>query len=189
MESIEANQVSKAAAKKMVKAVEHVLYDFSTIHTGKASPAMIEGLMVQAYGSQIRMKEIAAITTSDARTIRIEPWDKGLAKEIEQAIFKAKIGFNPVVYGHIICCPIPELSRERRAEMTKMCGKMAEEGRVQVRNTRREAMDKLKKDKAARTISEDDFSRYEKEVQHETDTYVKEIDNHLVQKEKELKQV
>ena len=189
MDSIEASEVSSAAAKKMQCAVDHVLREFNTIHTGKASPSMVEGILVDAYGSQMRMKEATSITIPDARSIRIEPWDKGLAKAIKKSIVKANIGLNPVVDGHIIRCPIPELSGERRNELTKICCKMAEYGRVQVRGVRREAMDKLKKDKSDGVISEDDFVRFEKDVQHKTDKYVKDIDKHLAQKEKELKQV
>lgn len=189
MDSIEASQISKAAASKMDKAVEHVNHEFSTIHTGKASPTMVEGLLVDAYGSQMRMKETAAISTPDSRSIRIEPWDKGLIKEIEKAIIKANIGLNPVVDGHVVRCPIPELSGERRKEMVKMCNKMAEDGRIQVRGVRREALDKIKKDQKASLISEDDLARFEKDVQNETDKHIKEIDAHFANKEKELMQV
>jgi ribosome recycling factor len=171
---------------KMKKALEHTLHEFSTIHTGKAQPSMVEGVMVEAYGSMMRLKECAAITTPDPRLIMIQPWDKGITQAIVKAIQLANLGLNPAVDGANVRIPLPELSRERRQEFVKVANRMAEEGRVQIRNIRRDTMDTIKKAQKDGAISEDDLKRYEKEVQAATDKTIKDIGEHLAKKEKEL---
>src|ERR1017187_8956701 len=104
---------------KMKKAVDHTLHEFSAIHTGKATPSMVEGVMVDAYGTQMRLRDCAAVTTPDARLIQIQPWDASLTKAIEKAIQVANLGFNPVVDGKIVRVPLPDMSRERRQEFVK----------------------------------------------------------------------
>jgi ribosome recycling factor len=173
----------------MTKAVEYTLHEFATLHTGKATPTMVESVQVMAYGSAMRLKEVAAITTPDARTIQIQPWDKGLLRDIEKAIQSANLGFNPLVQGDIIRCPMPELSRERRQDLAKVAHTHAEEGRVRVRTVRREANEALKKAKTAGTITEDDLKRGEKDVQVEHDKFIAEINKHLATKEAELMKV
>ncbi len=170
------------AQVRMKKAVDHTLHEFSTIHTGKASPAMVENVMIDAYGSQMRIKDCAAINTPDPRVILITPWDAGLTKAIEKGIQIANIGFNPVVDAKTVRVPLPDMSRERRQEFVKVAHKLAEEGRVHVRNVRRDAMDGLKKAK----LPEDESKRTEKELQTLTDKFIKEIESHLASKEKEL---
>lgn len=167
---------------KMKKAVEHTMHEFSAIHTGKATPAMVEGVMVEAYGSQMRLKECAAITTPDARMIVIQPWDISLLRHIEKAIQVANLGFNPVVDAKIVRVPLPEMSRERRQEFVKTAHKLAEEGKVQVRNIRRDMIEALKKAK----LSEDETKRVEKDIQTATDKAIKDIGDQLALKEKEL---
>jgi len=167
---------------KMKKAVDHTLHEFSSIHTGKATPAMVEGVMVEAYGSQMRLKDCAAISTPDARLIQIQPWDASLAKSIEKGIQAANLGFNPIVDGKIIRIPLPDMSRERRQEFVKTANRLAEEGGVHVRNVRRDAFDAAKKAK----LTEDDSKRLEKEIQSLTDKSIKEINDHLAHKEKDL---
>jgi ribosome recycling factor len=167
---------------KMKKAVDHTLHEFSSIHTGKATPAMVEGVMVEAYGSMMRLKDCAAISTPDARLIQIQPWDASLAKSIEKAIQAANLGFNPIVDGKIVRIPLPDMSRERRQEFVKTANRLAEEGRVHVRNVRRDAFDTAKKAK----LTEDDSKRLEKEIQSLTDKSIKEINDHLAHKEKDL---
>ncbi|MBI5382659.1 MAG: ribosome recycling factor [Opitutae bacterium] len=170
------------AQAKMKKAVDHALHEFSTIHTGKATPSMVDSLMVEAYGSQMRVKECAAVTTPEPRMIVIQPWDVSLLKAIEKAIQVANIGFNPIVDGKILRIPLPEMSRERRQEFVKLAHKLAEEGRVSVRNVRRDIHDHMKKAK----LPEDEFKRVEKELQVVTDKAIKDIGDHLAAKEKEL---
>ncbi|MDO8540516.1 MAG: ribosome recycling factor [Opitutaceae bacterium] len=174
------------AQARMKKAVDHTLQEFSTIHTGKATPAMVEGVMVEAYGSQMRLKECAAISTPDARLIQIQPWDVSLVKAVAKGIIDANIGFNPIIDGKSIRVPLPEMSRERRQEFVKTAHKLAEEGRVSVRNTRREAMESAKKSKKEGKLSEDDEKRLEKDVQVATDKAIADINSHLANKEKDL---
>jgi ribosome recycling factor len=167
---------------KMKKAVDHTLHEFSSIHTGKATPAMVEGVMVDAYGTQMRLKDCAAITTPDARLIQIQPWDANLTKAVEKAIQMANLGFNPMIDGKIVRIPLPDMSRERRQEFVKTAHRLAEEGRVHVRNVRRDGLEAGKKAK----LPEDDSKRLEKDVQAATDKSITEINDHLAKKEKEL---
>ncbi len=167
---------------KMKKALDHTLHEFAAIHTGKATPAMVEGVMVEAYGSQMRLKECAAITTPDARLIQIQPWDASLTKAIEKAIQVANLGFNPIVDGKILRIPLPDMSRERRLEFVKTAARLAEEGRVHVRNIRHDTLDAVKKAK----FPEDEAKRIEKDIQTATDKAIKDINDHLAAKEKEL---
>lgn len=175
--------------QSMTKAVEHTLHEFSTLHTGKASPSMVENVMVDAYGSSMRLRDMAAITTPDSRTIQIQPWDKSVIQPIEKSIQTANLGLNPLVDGTIIRIPIPELSGERRQELVKVAHRMAEDGRISVRHARKDGMDLLKDAKKEGELSEDEFKRWEKEVQNSTDKFVSEIDQHLKNKEQELQSI
>jgi ribosome recycling factor len=132
------------------------------------------------------LKACAAVTTPDARLIQIQPWDKGITQAIVKGIQMANIGLNPTVDGANVRIPLPELSRERRQEFVKVASRMAEEGRVHIRNVRRDTMDTLKKSQKDGKISEDDLKRFEKEVQTATDKMIKDIGDHLAKKEKEL---
>jgi ribosome recycling factor len=170
------------AQTRMKKTVDHTLHEFSTIHTGKASPTMVESVMVEAYGSQMRLKECAAISTPDARMIKVQPWDAGLVKAVAKGIIDANIGFNPIVDGKLIRVPLPDMSRERRQEFVKTAHRLAEEGRVHVRNVRRDCIEAAKKAK----LSEDDTKRLEKDIQTATDKSIADINAHLAAKEKDL---
>jgi ribosome recycling factor len=167
---------------KMKKAVDHTLHEFSAIHTGKATPSMVDGVMVDAYGTQMRIRDCAAVTTPDARLIQIQPWDPGLAKAIEKAIQVANLGFNPIADGKVIRVPLPEMSRERRLEYVKTAHRLAEEGRVQVRNVRRDGIETAKKAK----LPQDEEKRLEKDIQAATDRSIKDINDNLAKKEAEL---
>jgi ribosome recycling factor len=171
------------AQGRMKKAVDHTLHEFSSIHTGKATPAMVETVMVEAYGTMQPLKSCAAISTPDARLIQIQPWDVSLTKAIEKGIQQANLGFNPIIDGKTIRIPLPEMSRERRQEFVKVAHKLAEEGRVHVRNVRRDVMESLKK---LAGLPEDERKRHEKEAQTLTDNAIKEINDHLAHKEKDL---
>lgn len=170
------------AQTRMKKSVDHTLHEFSTIHTGKASPAMVESVMVEAYGGMQALKACAAITTPDPRMIQVQPWDKGLLRAIEKALQQANIGVNPVVDGNLIRLPFPDLSKERRLEFVKTAHRLAEEGRVHVRNVRRDVLEQVKKAK----LPEDETKRLEKDIQAATDKAIKDIETHLAHKEKEL---
>jgi ribosome recycling factor len=171
---------------KMKKAVDYTLHEFSAIHTGKATPAMVETVMVEAYGTMTPLKQCAAISTPDARLIQVQPWDVSIMKAIVKGIQEANLGFNPIPDGKVVRIPLPEMSRERRQEFVKTAHKLAEDGRVHVRNVRRDTMDALKKAQKAASITEDDLKRFEKDVQHATDAAIKEINDHLAHKEKDL---
>ncbi len=183
------NSEIKKTGEAMAKALDFVLREFETIHTGKASPSMVENVMVEAYGSSMRMKDIAAITTPDSNLIRIQPWDRGALKDIEKAILAANIGITPAIMGEAVRCPIPALSGERRAELAKVCRDMAEQGRVRIRTIRREAMDALKKAQKDSVITEDDEKRAEKEIQNLTDKKIDEINKAVEAKEADIKRV
>lgn len=179
--------ITNAAEAAMKKSLAHTEHEFSTINTGKAQPSMVEGVMVEAYGSMMPLKSCATTTTPDARSIVITPFDKGLLKAIEKAILGANIGLTPSVQGAIVRCPVPELTGERRAELVKLANRYAEAGRVQVRNNRREALENVKKIQKEKTASEDDCKRTEKEVQTLTDKYIALVDTALKNKEKDLR--
>ncbi|TVR50247.1 MAG: ribosome recycling factor [Puniceicoccaceae bacterium] len=178
--------IIQAAEAKMDKAFQHTLHEFSSIHTGKATPTMVEGIMVEAYDGQMRLKELAAITTPDSRLIQIQPWDKSLIKPIEKALQMANIGINPAVDGTVIRMPLPDMSRERREELAKVAHRLAEEGRVGIRHARREALEAIKKLQKSSELSEDEAKRLEKEVQQLTDKFIADIATHLEHKEKDL---
>jgi ribosome recycling factor len=172
----------------MTRAVEFAIHEFAAVRTGKASPMLVEGLdvLVQAYGSHMKLKQLALITTPEPRCIRIEPFDGGTVKDIERAIRESKLGLNPAVEGKVIRLPIPELSGERRVQMVKIVKQMGEEAKVRVRSARRDGIEALKKAEKEGAITEDDLRRDEKEVQTMTDKKVAEIDQHIASKEKEI---
>ncbi len=183
------NNALKDARTKMQKCVDHTRHEFSTLHTGKATPAMVEHVVVDAYGSNMRLRDIAAINTPDHRIIVIQPWDKSMLQPIEKAIRVANLGFNPSINGAVVHCPIPDLSKERRQELVKVASTMAEEGRVSIRSVRRDILEIAKKALKDKLLSEDDLKRFEKDVQQATDKAIVEVDTQLGAKEKELMQV
>lgn len=173
--------------EKMQKSEEHVTTEFNSVRTGKASPALIENIMVEVYGgSHMRIRELAGITVPEPRQLLVQPWDAGTLHPIEKAIQRANIGLNPMIQGRAIRIMIPELSTEQRERFVKAIRQMAETGRVAVRHVRREAIEHLKKEQKAGTITEDELKHAEKEVQTLTDQSIKRIDEHLQHKEKEI---
>jgi len=174
------------AEEKMIKTEEVIQHEFAGVRTGKASPALVENIMVDVYGANMRIRELAGITAPEPRMIVIQPWDAGTVHAIEKGILKSPLGVTPSVQGKAIRIILPELSQERRQELVKVVRKMAEDGRVAVRHVRRDAMEALKKEKAAGTIPEDDEKHAEKELQKLTDGYIAKIDAHLAHKEKEI---
>lgn len=180
------DEILLEAEEKMIKTEQVIQHEFAGVRTGKASPALVENIMVEVYGSQMRIRELAGITTPEPRVIVIQPWDASTVSAIEKAIQKSNLGINPAVQGKVIRLVLPELSQERRIELDKLVKKMAEDGRVAIRNIRREAIEHLKRELKAHTISEDDYKVLEKEVQKLTDQYIAKIDEHLAKKEKEI---
>lgn len=173
------------AEEKMMKTEEVVQHEFVGVRTGKASPALVENLTAEVYGSHMRIRELAGITTPEPRMLVITPWDATSIHAIEKAIQKSSIGINPIIHGKAIRLILPELSTERRQEMVKMAHKMAEDGRVAIRHVRRDAMEQLRKAKSA-GMAEDQEKAAEKEIQKLTDQYIGKIDEHLKHKEKEI---
>lgn len=173
----------------MEKSVDYLVHEYSGVRTGKASPALVENLDVQAYGSTMKLKQLALITTPESRLLVLQPFDAGTVQDIERALKESKIGITPAVDGKIIRLPIPELSEERRKELAKSLGKMAEDARVRVRSNRRAALDESKKLKGGGGISEDEMRDLENEIQKLTDRFVKSIDDHLKHKEAEIMKV
>jgi ribosome recycling factor len=177
------------AEMSMEKSVDYMVHEFAGVRTGKASPALVENVDVQAYGSAMKLKQLALITTPEPRLLVVQPFDAGTVQDIERALKESKIGITPAVDGKIIRLPIPELSEERRKELVRSLGKMAEEARVRVRSNRRAAMDEAKKLKAGGKLTEDELRDLEDEVQKLTDRFVKSVDDHLKHKEAEVMKV
>jgi ribosome recycling factor len=174
------------AEDKMSKTEQVVVKEFAGVRTGKASPALVENVLVEVYGSQMRIRELAGITTPEPRTLTIQPWDANSLHPIEKAILKSNLGLTPAIQGKAIRLFFPELSEERRQEFVKIIHKMAEDGRVAIRHVRRDSMDLLKKHAHDSGVTEDDAKHAEKELQKLTDEYIAKIDAHVAHKEKEI---
>lgn len=174
------------AEEKMMKTEEVVQNEFSGVRTGKASPSLVENILVEVYGSNMRIRELAGITTPEPRMLMITPWDAGTIQPIEKAIQKSNLGLNPAVQGKFIRIVLPELSTERRQEFVKAVKKMAEDGRVAIRHVRRDAIEAIKKETKNGGVSEEQEEVAEKEVQKLTDQYIGKIEGHLLHKEKEI---
>ncbi|MGA3179201.1 MAG: ribosome recycling factor [Verrucomicrobiota bacterium] len=174
------------AEEKMIKTAEIVQHEFAGIRTGRASPALVENIMVEAYGSHMRIRELAGITVPEPRMLLIQPWDVTTVHPIEKAIQKSNLGINPAIQGKAIRLVLPELSAERRKEMVKVVHKLAEDGRVAVRHVRRDSIEAVKKSSKGGGVAEDQVETAEKEIQKLTDQYIAQIDAHLAHKEKEI---
>jgi ribosome recycling factor len=176
-------------SEKMEKSVEAFRQELSKVRTGRASLALLDGIMVNAYGSTMPLNQVGTLTIPESRMIAIQPWDPQMLPAIEKALLKASIGLTPVSDGKIIRLNIPQLTEERRRELVKQVKKVAEEFRVAVRNARRDAIDILKKQKKDKDISEDDLFKLQEEAQGETDLHIQHIDEITASKEKEVMEV
>lgn len=183
------NDIFKTAQDKMHKAVEALEHEFSSLRTGRASVALVDTVQVDAYGSKMPIKQVATISTPDARTILITPYDKNQIAVIEKAIMAANLGMTPNNDGKLIRLTIPALTEERRKDLVKLAKKMAEDGRVAIRNVRRHANEEIKTTEKHHEISEDDRTKSVTKVQELTDKFIKEIDEVLGHKEKEIMEV
>jgi ribosome recycling factor len=175
--------------RRMNGAVATVKSEFSGLRTGRASPALVEPVTVDAYGSQLPINQVGNISTPEPRLLTIQVWDKGLVKAVDKAIRDAGLGLNPQVDGQLLRIPVPELNEERRRELAKLAHKYAEAARVAVRNVRRDGMDLLKKLEKDHKISQDDHHKLGDELQKLTDAHIKDIDAALQAKEQEIMQV
>jgi ribosome recycling factor len=180
------DEILMEAEEKMIKTEQVVMNDFAGVRTGKASPSLVENIQVEVYGSMMRLRELAGISTPEPRQLLVQPWDMTSIGAIEKAIQKANLGLSPAVQGKMIRVTFPELSAERRVEFVKITKKMAEDARVAVRHVRRDAMEELKKSVKASETSEEEQEKAEKEIQKLTDLYVGKIDAHVIAKEKEI---
>ena len=171
---------------KMLKTIEVVKANFAAVRAGRANAGVLDRIMVEYYGTPTPLNQVAAISSPDPRTLMIQPWDHALLKSIEKAIQVSDLGINPQNDGKVIRLGFPQLTEERRRELTKQVRKYGEEGKVALRNIRRDAMEDFKKKKKASDLTEDDLKELEKELQDLTDKRCKEIDELTAKKEKEL---
>lgn len=183
------NQHLKDAEVRMNKSVESLRNELHKVRTGRAHPSLVEHLKVAYYGSDMPLSQVASITVSDARTLSITPWDKGMIGPIEKAIHGADLGLNPVTAGSVVRIPLPPLTEERRRDMGKVVRAAAENARVSVRNIRRDVLQVFKDMQKDKEITEDELKRYEDETQKLTDKFVKQIDEVAAAKEKELLEI
>ena len=175
--------------RRMEGAIEVLSKDFAGLRTGRASVALLEPIMIDAYGSNVPITQVGSISVSDARTLSVQVWDQELMPSVEKAIRDAGLGLNPVVAGQLIRVPMPELSEERRGELVKVAKKYAETARVAIRNVRRDGMETLKKSEKSNDISKDEHHRKAEEVQSLTDQHVKKVDGTLATKEIDIMKV
>ena len=177
---------TKAYDQKMIKTIEVVKANFASVRAGRANAGVLDRITVEYYGTPTPLNQVAAISSPDPRTLTVQPWDASLLKAIEKAIQTSDLGINPQNDGRLIRLAFPQLTEERRKELTKQVRKYSEEGKVALRNIRRDAMDEFKKKKKASEITEDDLKELEKELQDLTDKRCKDIDELTVKKEQEL---
>lgn len=179
--------MSKESYKeRMEKSINSLQNDLKGIRTGRANASILDGIKVEAYGSNMPLKQVGNVSTPDAKTIMIQPFDKSLIGNIEKAILKSDLGFNPFNESGNIRIVVPELTKERREELKKGVRHRGEEAKISIRNIRRDENDKIKKELKDKNITEDESKNQEKKIQNETDSYIKKIDELISLKEKEL---
>jgi len=183
------DDIMEDAESRMNKAIEHLNSDFAGMRAGRANPAMVDKLMVNYYGTPTPLNQIANINVPEARLLIINPWDKGSIVDIEKAIMKSDLGVNPNNDGNVIRINLPQLTEDRRKDLVKVVKKRAEEGKVAIRNIRREANDLLKVSEKDKLISEDASKKGLDDIQKVTDKFIKDIDYILQLKEKEIMEV
>lgn len=179
----------KETEKKMASTLDAVRREFSTVRTGKATPALLDTVRVEAYGSKLPLNQVATVSTPDPTLLVVQPFDKSLIGDVEKGILQADLGLNPANDGDVVRVPVPSLNEERRKEYVKLLGKMAEEGRVAIRHHRRDGNEAVKNLMKDGELSDDDGHRALNQVQELTDQSIKEIDDLLAAKEKEIMKV
>ena len=172
--------------RKMNKVLEVMAQDLARVRTGRASVSLLEGIKVEAYNASMPLPQVASLAAPEPRLLTVQPWDPTLLGDIEKAILKSDLGLTPTNDGKIIRLPIPALTTDRRKELVKVVKKMGEEGKVALRNVRRDANERLKDLKKDKEISEDDAHRAQDEVQKITDDFIKKVDAQAAEKEKEI---
>ena len=179
------NAIKNDTKTRMEKTIETLKGDFGSLRAGRAHVSLLDGIMVEAYGSPTPLAQVGTISVPDARTLSVSVWDRGLAKAVEKAIMESDLGLNPASDGQLIRIPIPPLSEERRKELVKDVKKKGEGAKVAVRNIRRDANDAFKK-LAKQDVSEDEIKELEDQIQKLTDKYIKEVDKAIENKSKEI---
>lgn len=179
-------EILSECRQKMIKTIDVLKKEFMRIRTGRASTSLLDGIRVDCYDAQMPLDQVASISIPESRLITIKPWDQSIIGGIEKSILKSELGLTPMNDGKIIRIPIPPLTEERRKELAKLARKMAEDGKVSVRNHRREANELLKELKQEKEISEDEMYKGQDEVQKATDEFIKKIDEVTAEKEKEI---
>jgi ribosome recycling factor len=175
--------------KRMKSGIESLKKEFTGLRAGRASASMLDPIMVDAYGSMMPLAQVGTVTTPEPRLISVQVWDKGMSKAVEKAIRESGLGLNPIGEGQIIRVPLPELSEERRKELSKVASKYAEAARIAIRNVRRDGMETLKKMEKDGDISEDEHKKTSVDIQKLTDKFIEQVDVALTAKEKEIMQV
>lgn len=173
-------------SRKMESSVEAFKKELAGLRSGRASTALLEPLMVNSYGSNVPISQVSSISSSDARMLSVSVWERSMVSVVEKAIRESNLGLNPITDGNVLRIPVPSLTEERRREFAKIAAQYAEEARIAIRNVRRDAMEKIKKDKQ---VSEDDARTFSDHIQKLTDKIIKVIDEVLKEKEKEIMQV
>ena len=179
----------KQFEKKMNTTLEVLAADFGAVRAGRANAQVLDRITVEYYGTPTPINQVGTVSSPDPRTLVIQPWDGSLLKAIEKAIQTSELGINPQNDGRVIRLVFPQLTEERRKDLTKQVKKYGEEAKVAVRNIRRDAIDKFKKQQKASEITEDDYKNMEKDIQKETDNYIKKVDELCAKKEKELSEI
>lgn len=175
--------------RRMDGAIEVLRREFSGLRTGRATPSLLEPVMVEAYGSEMPLNQIATINVSEPRMLSVQVWDKNMVKPVEKAILNADLGLNPMADGQLLRVPIPELNEERREELSRVAAKYAEQARIAVRNVRRDGMDTLKRMEKEGDLSQDDHHLWGAEIQSITDEHVAKVDEMLDAKQEEIMRV
>ncbi len=180
------NDIYRDAESRMKKSLEHLHYELTHIRTGRATPALLDVVKVQYYGSPMPLNQVSTISAPEPRLLVIQPWDKGMIGEIEKAILQSDLGLNPTNDGNVVRVPIPELSEERRQDLLKVVRKLCEDTRVAIRNVRRDANEHVKVLEKKHEISEDDSRKMLDRIQKMTDEYIKKVDEQFQVKETEI---
>jgi len=186
---VEANEIIKETNRKMDQSVEVLRVELAGVRAGRANPALLDNIQVEAYGAMTPVNQVATIATPDARTISIQPWDKQMIPEIVRAIQTSDLGLMPNSDGNVIHLPVPALTEERRLEYVKMIKKLGEEGKIGIRNVRREMNDRIKSEEKAHRLSEDESKRHQKTIQDLTDQHIASIDGAISVKEQEIMEI
>ena len=183
------DELKKEASQKMTKSMESLSNNLSKIRTGRAHPSILDAITVEYYGQEVPLNQVANIKIEDAKTLQLNVWEKNMIKEVEKSIISSDLGLNPAVSGNLIRIPLPPLTEERRKELVKLVKQEGENCKVSVRNIRRDANNKLKQLLKEKSISEDDEKRSEEDIQKLTDSTIKQIDERIIEKEKDLMQI